>query len=134
MQELKRRPKKTEAEKLSESVYVRMSNADYEAFYKIAISRRLPVALLAVTLLAEKKCFVNKVSDDEYEELLSRPEMMQNVQQNFRKEERHIIACRMTKEDKKSLTYQAVIKKHCAPTILVNSIITEVIKNATKQK
>ena len=128
------RPKKMEAEKLNESIFMRLSKANYDAFAKIAFSRRLPISLLILTLLAENKSFEKKVSDEEYEDLLKRPEAMQNVSQNTRKEDRRVVVCRMTKEDKKSLTYKAVIGERCSPNVLMNRVIIDRINHSAENK
>ena len=122
------RPKKKEAEKLTDSILLRLNTSNYEILKQIAEFRKLSPASLVMTELASKKCFDKKISDEEYEELLKRPEMMQTVSQRIVKNDVHIIRCWATKDDKKSLTHHAVVENNCSVSVFVNKTIIELIK------
>jgi len=125
---LRGRPKKKETEKLTDSILLRLNTSDYETLKQIALSRKLSLTSLIMTELASKKCFENEISDEEYEGLLKRTEMMQTVSQRIVKNDVHIIRCWTTKKDKKSLTYHAVIGNNCSVSVFVNKTIIELIR------
>jgi len=119
------RPRKIE--KAKESITIRLTIADYEAVNNIAISRRLPLSPFITSMFAEKGCLDHKISDEEYENLLKRPEMMQIVSQQIPKENRRLCGFWITTEEKKSLTYHAVVNCKCSMSVFVNKTILELI-------
>jgi hypothetical protein len=125
----KGRPRKKETEKLTDSILLRLNSQDYEILKKIALYRKLSLSSLVMTELSSKKYLDDKISDEKYEELLMYPEMMQTVSQRIVKNDVHIIRCWITREDKKSLTYTAVIRNRCSVSILVNKTIVGLIRN-----
>lgn len=121
------RPRKNDAEKAKESITIRLTMADYEAINHIAISRRLPLSAFITSMFAEKGYLDHKISDEEYSELLNRPEMLQVVSQQIPKKNRRLCGFWITKEEKKSLTYHAVVNHKCSLSVLVNKIVLELI-------
>ncbi len=114
-------------DKATESITVRLTIEDHKTLNDIAMSRRLPISALITYSLAEKKYFEHKISDEEYEKILKYPEMLQTVSQQIPKENRRLFCCWLTKEEKKSLTYHAVVNCKCSVSILVNKTVLELI-------
>lgn len=123
------RPRKADSDKSTESITMRLTAEDYEKVSKAAAARRSSVSALVTYLLAEKGCFAHEVSDKEYERLLTLPEMMQTVSQQIRKDDRRIFNCWLRKDERKSLTYHAVVVNKCSVSVYVNKVVLDFIRN-----
>lgn len=123
------RPRKADSDKSTESITMRLTAEDFEKLNKAAMARRASMSSLVIFLLVEKGAFVHKVSDEEYERLLTLPEMMQTVSQQIRKDDRRIFSSWLRKDEKKSLTYHAVVVNKCSVSLYVNKVIIDFIRN-----
>lgn len=113
------RPRKSE--RAIESMVIRLNQDDYNVLNNYAYLLDTTMSSMVIKVLLENKCFEYDVSDDIYFKMLEFPEARQIVPRGHC--DTKTIRCRMTKNQKKSLTYCALTKYNISPLVLINDLI-----------
>ncbi|MCL1946380.1 MAG: hypothetical protein FWF51_04390 [Chitinivibrionia bacterium] len=129
------RPFKEESAKATETITIRLNNTDANALSRYAGSLEKPIASVVTKILENEGCFDYDISDDVYLSLQKSPEINYVVSQRIPLNERNVIRCRITKKQKRALTYFAITKHKTSPLILIRDIIkTFLLSRQEKEK
>lgn len=123
------RPKMSDDQKNTEWVVVRLSKTDHKLFSEFARSIKSTLSGYVYTLIQSTGAFEHDISDEIYADILQIPEASYFVQRMRSKDDVSLIRSYLTKEEKKSLTYHAVMKCKTSVTIFVHGLVQESIKD-----
>jgi hypothetical protein len=118
------RPKKEESEKAKESFVVRLDNENLNILNSYAYSLKVASSSVVTRILRENGCFDYDIDDELYIKLLKFPEAGQTMPRSRTPvRELKIIRCWITKKEKKSLIYYALMKHNVSPSVLANDLL-----------
>jgi hypothetical protein len=130
------RPKKEENDKATESFVVRLNKEEYKILDVYASSLKIVPSSAVTKILSERGCFEYDINDDLYLKIMKFPEAGQIVPRIRDKDsvrEIKIVRCWVTKREKKSLAYYALVKHNVSPSVLVNSFLKNFLANINQE-
>jgi hypothetical protein len=130
------RPKKEEDKKATESFVVRLNKNDYKMLDDYAHSLKIAISSAATKILSENGCFEYDISDELYLKMMQFPEAGQivpRIRDKVSVREIKIVRCWITRKEKKSLAYCALVKHNVSPSILVNDLLKKFLLNIKQE-
>jgi len=121
------RPRKEIGDKAIESIIVRLNSEDFGIIKKYSDVRKISPSKVLAMFFVDSGCFAHEVSDEIFDDLLQRPEMMMTVSLRIPRNDVNIIRCWIKKEERKSFVYHAIVKHQVSPTVLANNLTKNLI-------